>query len=211
MEHLDIVIVGLLVAVAGLALLARLLHIPYPIFLVIGGLVIGFLPGVPNIELPPDMVLLIFLPPLLYAAAFFTSLRDLRANVRPISLLAIGLVLATTTTVAVVAHAAIDGLPWAAAFVLGAIVSPTDPIAATSIARRLGIPRGVVTVVEGESLVNDGSALVLYRVAVAAVVTGSFSVWEAGLRFVISAVGGVAIGIAVGFVVAAVRREIGRA
>src|SRR5919206_937069 len=132
MEHLNIVIVGLLVAVAGLALLARLLHIPYPIFLVIGGLAIGFLPGVPKIELAPDMVLLIFLPPLLYAAAFFSSLRDLRANVRPISLLAIGLVFTTTFGVAAIAHTLIDDLSWKAAVVLGAIVSPTDPIAATS-------------------------------------------------------------------------------
>src|SRR3712207_1289800 len=166
MEHLDIVIVGLLVAVAGLALLARLLHIPYPIFLVIGGLVIGFLPGVPNIELPPDMVLLIFLPPLLYAAAFFSSLRDLRANVRPISLLAIGLVITTMCVVAVVAHAVVDGLSWPAAFVLGAVVSPTDPIAATSIASRLGAPRRYVTIVEGESLVNDATALIAYKYAV---------------------------------------------
>src|ERR687890_2892188 len=138
MEHLDIVIVGLLVAVAGLALLARLLHIPYPIFLVIGGLVIGFLPGVPEIELPPDMVLLIFLPPLLYAAAFFSSLRDLRANVRPISLLAIGLVIATALTVAATAHWVV-GLSWPVAFVLGAIVSPPDGVApATSWRRRAG-------------------------------------------------------------------------
>src|SRR5918996_4803468 len=120
MEHLDIVIVGLLVAVAGLALLARLLHIPYPIFLVIGGLVIGLLPGVPEIELPPDMVLLIFLPPLLYAAAFFTSLRDLRANARQIALLAIPLVGVTMVSVAAVAHYVV-GLEWAVAFVLGAI------------------------------------------------------------------------------------------
>src|SRR5918911_109517 len=118
MGHLNIIIVGLLVAVAGLALLARLLRVPYPIFLVMGGLVIGFLPGVPKIELAPELVLLIFLPPLLYAAAFFSSLRDLRANVRPISLLAIGLVVATSATVALAAHLAL-GLDWRVAAVLG--------------------------------------------------------------------------------------------
>jgi monovalent cation/hydrogen antiporter len=126
MEHLNIIIVGLLVAVAGLALLARLLHIPYPIFLVIGGLAIGFLPGVPKIELAPDMVLLIFLPPLLYAAAFFTSLRDLRANVRPISLLAIGLVVTTTLSIAAAAHWVI-GFSWPVAFVLGRSSRPPMP------------------------------------------------------------------------------------
>src|SRR5918911_4772625 len=134
MEHLNIVIVGLLFAVAGLALLARLLRIPYPIFLVIGGLIIGSLPGVPKIELTPELVLLIFLPPLLYTAAFFSSLRDLRANVRPISLLAIGLVVATSATVALAAHLAL-GLDWRVAAVLGAIVSPTDPVAATAVAQ----------------------------------------------------------------------------
>jgi CPA1 family monovalent cation:H+ antiporter len=150
----------------------------------------------------------VFLPPLLYGAAFFTSLRDLRANLRPISMLAIGLVLATTVAVAVVAHAAVDGLSWGAAFVLGAIVSPTDPLAATAIARRIGVPRRLVTIVEGESLVNDGTALVLYRVAVAAVVSGSFSLWHAGMSFVANAAGGIAIGLAVGYVVRLLRRRL---
>jgi Na+/H+ antiporter len=208
LSHSDeLVLFALLVAGAGLLVLAVRLNIPYPILLVVGGLALGFAPGVPNVELPPDLVLVAFLPPLLYSAAFFTSLRDLRANVRPISLLAIGLVLATTLTVAAVAHAAV-GLDWPSAFVLGAVVSPTDPLAATSIASRVGIPRRVVTIVEGESLVNDGTALVVYRVAVAAVLTGTFSLWEAGLRFVVNAGGGIAIGIAVGAVVAAVRRRL---
>jgi CPA1 family monovalent cation:H+ antiporter len=148
------------------------------------------------------------LPPLLYGAAFFTSLRDLRANVRPIGLLAVGLVVMTTLGVAVVAHALIDGLTWPSAFVLGAIVSPTDPIAATAIARRLGVPRKLVTIVEGESLVNDGSGLVLYRVAVAAVVTGSFSALDTGGLFVVSALGGVAVGLAVGWIVRQARRRL---
>ncbi|HZB81440.1 MAG TPA: Na+/H+ antiporter [Rubrobacteraceae bacterium] len=207
MEHLGIVIVGLLVAVAGLALLARLLHIPYPIFLVIGGLAIGFLPGVPKIELPPDMVLLIFLPPLLYAAAFFTSLRDLRANVRPISLLAIGLVVTTTLSVAAAAHWVI-GFSWPVAFVLGAIVSPTDAVAPATIVRRLGVPRRVITIIEGENLTNDWTALVFYRFAVAAVVSGTFSLWEAGVRFLLAGLGGLAIGLLIGWLIANVRRRI---
>ena len=146
---------------------------------------------------------------MLYGAAFFTSLRDLRANARPIGLLAVGLVLITTLGVAVLAHELIDGLPWASAFVLGAIVSPTDPIAATAIARRLGVPRKLVTIVEGESLVNDGTGLVLYRAAVAAVLSGSFSELETlGGFFLLSALGGVAVGLAVGWIVRQIRRRL---
>ncbi len=201
-------LLGLLVGVGALLALASLVGIPYPILLVLGGLALGFAPGLPDFELPPELVLVAFLPPLLYSSAFFTSLRDLRANVRPISLLAIGLVAATTVGVAAVAHAVVDGLTWPAAFVLGAIVSPTDPIAATTIARRLGVPRRLVTVIEGESLVNDATALVFYRTAVVATVTGAFSLWEAGGRLVIGAVGGVAIGLAVGYVIRQVRRRL---
>ena len=140
---------------------------PYPILLVIGGSLGGFVPGVPDVELDPDIVLLIFLPPLLFNAAYFSSVRDLRADMRPIAINAIGLVLVTMCVVAVAAHAAVPGLPWAAAFALGAIVSPTDPLAATTIMRRLGVPRRITSVIEGESLVNDGTALVAYRTAVA--------------------------------------------
>ena len=209
MEHsFEIVLLDLLVAVVGLLLLASWTRVPYPILLVLGGLGIGFVPGVPTVELEPDLVLLIFLPPLLYSAAFFSSLRDLRANVRPISLLAIGLVLATTLSVAAVAHVVVDGLSWPAAFVLGAILSPTDPVAATAIAGRLGVPRRIVTIVEGESLINDGTALVVYRFSVAAVLSGSFSLWQAGLQFLLSAIGGVAVGLVAGVVVAAVRRRL---
>jgi monovalent cation/hydrogen antiporter len=184
------------------------LRVPYPILLVVGGLALGFAPGLPEVELPPDLVLVGVLPPLLYGAAFFTSLRDLRANVRPVSLLAVGLVLLTMTVVAVVAHAIVPGLPWAAAFVLGAVVSPTDPIAATAIMQRLGVPRRIVSVVEGESLVNDGTALVAYRFAVAAAVTGAFSLLDAGVAFVLNVAGGVAVGLAVGWIVRQVRRRL---
>ena len=210
--HLDVadglVALGLLTVVAALLASAPALRVPYPILLVLGGLALGLVPGVPELELEPELVLFGVLPPLLYGAAFFTSLRDLRANARPIGLLAIGLVIVTTLGVALVAHAVVDGLTWPAAFVLGAIVSPTDPIAATAIARRLGVPRGLVNIVEGESLVNDGTGLVLYRVAVAAVVTGSYSLLETGGTFVVSALGGVAAGLVVGWLVRQVRRRL---
>jgi CPA1 family monovalent cation:H+ antiporter len=199
-------LLALLTGVGALLVLAPLARVPYPILMVLGGLVLSFTPGLPDFDLPPELVLVAFLPPLLYSAAFFTSLRDLRANIQPIGLLAIGLVAATTVSVAAVAHWTID-LPWSAAFVLGAIVSPTDPIAATSIASRLGAPRRIVTIVEGESLVNDATALVLYRVAVVAVTTGAFSLWEAGARLVLNAVAGVAIGLAVGYLIRQVRKR----
>ncbi len=180
---------------------------PYPILLVAGGAALGFFPGLPSVELDPDLVLVIFLPPLLYAAAFFSSLRDLRDNVRPIGLLAIGLVVFTTLLVGVVAHAVVDDLSWAAAFTLGAVLSPTDPVAATAIASRAGAPRRFVTIIEGESLVNDATALIAYKVAVGAVVTGSFSLVDAGGEFVLNAVAGVAHRrSSVGAVVAWVRR-----
>jgi monovalent cation/hydrogen antiporter len=208
MEHIEVFLIGLFLAVAGLSTLARRLSIPYPILLVIGGLVLGVVPGLPEVELEPDLVLVIFLPPLLFYAAFNSSLRDLRADARAISLTSIGLVLATTCAVAVIAHEAIDGMPWAMAFALGAIVSPTDPVAATAIMRRLSVPRRLVTVVEGESLVNDASALIAYRVAVAAAVGGTFSLGEAALDFVVAAGGGVAVGLAAGWVIGEVRRRL---
>src|SRR3954451_12354332 len=166
-HELEWAVVGLLAAVVALLVLAQRSRIPYPILFVLGGLALGFVPGLPEIELAPELVLLIALPPLLYSAAFFSSLRDLRANVRSLGLLAVGLVLATTVAVAWVAHAEV-GLSWEAAFVLGAIVSPTDPVAATAVAARAGLPRRIVTIVEGESLLNDGTGLVAYRVAVGA-------------------------------------------
>jgi Na+/H+ antiporter len=200
----ELVLLALLIAVTALTALAPALRVPYPILLVLGGLALGFIPGVPEVSLPPELVLVGVLPPLLYAASFFTSLRDFRANLKPIGLLAIGLVVATMLGVAAVAHLA-TGLSWPASFVLGAVVAPTDPIAATAIARRFGVPRRIVTIVEGESLVNDATALVLYGVAVTAVVTGSFSLLEGGLDFVVSVIGGIAVGLAVGWIVALVR------
>src|SRR5690242_92909 len=162
----------------------------------------------PHLTLPPEVVLVAILPPLLYSSAFFTGLRDLRANLRPISLLAVGLVLATMLGVAWVAHSAIDGLSWASAFTLGAVVSPTDALAATEIARRVNAPRRVVAVIEGESLVNDGIALVLYKTAVTAAVAGSFSLWHASWRLLLNVIGGLVIGLAVGWCVRQVRRRV---
>jgi Na+/H+ antiporter len=206
--HDSLVLAGLLVAVAALLIAAGVVRVPYPILLVLGGLGLSFVPGIPEIQLAPDLVLIAVLPPLLYGAAFFTSLRDLRENAGAISLLAVGLVLTTMLAVAAVAHFFIPDLSWQGAFVLGALVSPTDPTAAAAIGERLGLPRRIVALVEGESLVNDGTALVAYKFAVAAVVTGSFSLAHAAGSFVLNVVGGIAIGLAIGFVIRQLRRRL---
>ena len=194
-------VVLLLVVVLALVTLAQRVVIPYPILLVLGGLVLSFLPAVPVVPLHPDLVFLIFLPPILWSAAYFTSLRDFVKNFRPIVLLAVGLVLATSAAVAVVARWIIPGLSWPVAFALGAIVSPPDAVATTAIARRLGLPHRIVTILEGESLVNDATALVLYRAAVAAAaLSGAFAPGEIVLQFATAAVGGIVIGLVVGVV-----------
>jgi monovalent cation/hydrogen antiporter len=205
--HDSLILLAIIGAGAGLLALAPLLRVPYPILLVLGGLALGFVPGMPHVVLRPDVVLVAILPPLLYSSAFFTSLRDLRRNIRPLSLLAVALVFVTMLSVAVVCHSAISGLSWPVCFVLGALVAPTDAVAANAIASRLGVPRRLATLIEGESLINDATALVAYRFAVAAVVTGSFSFWHATWHFVGDVVGGVAIGLAVGFVLRQVRRR----
>src|SRR5476651_2726862 len=192
------IFVGLLLAVAVLALLARKLHIPYPILFVVGGLLLGWIPGLPQVRLDPDLVFLFILPPLLFPAALFTSWRDFRANLRPISLLAIGLVLFTTIAVAYLAHYFMH-LPLAVGFVLGAIISPPDAIAATAIAERLKIPRRIITILEGESLVNDATALVAYLFARRAVETGTFSLAHASVQFFVVGIGGIFTGLTVGW------------
>jgi Na+/H+ antiporter len=204
---LQIVIAALFVSAAGLNALANWLQVPYPIPLVLGGLVLGLVPGIPDIQLDPDLVLLVFLPPLLYSSAFFADLRALREDARVIALSAIGLVLATAAAVAVIGHELI-GLPWAMSFALGAIVSPTDPAAATAIMRRVGAPRRMVNVLEGESLFNDATALVAYKVAVAAAIGASFSTGHTVLEFLRDAGGGLAIGLAVGWAIGEVRRRV---
>src|SRR6266705_2610484 len=191
-------VMGLLAAVAALALLARKIPVPYPILLVLGGLGLALIPGLPQARLDPQLVFLVFLPPLLYPAALFTPWRDFRNNLRPIGLLAVGLVLFTTVGVGFLSHYFIEDLPLAAGFVLGAIISPPDAIAASAIAERLHIPRRILTILEGESLVNDATALVAFRFAVVAVTTGTFSLAHASGQFFIVGLGGILIGLAVG-------------
>jgi monovalent cation/hydrogen antiporter len=207
MRLLELVL-GLLVAVAGLTLLGRKLPIPLPILQVLGGLILGLIPGVPLVRLSPDLIFLVFLPPLIYPAAWFTSWRDFHANLRPIVLLAVGLVLFTTAAVGFLVHWLIPEFPLAAGFVLGAIISPPDAIAATAITQRLHVPRRIVTILEGESLVNDATALVAYRFATAAVVTGSLSWGKVAGQFFLVGLGGIAIGLTVGAIAAAVLKRI---
>jgi Na+/H+ antiporter len=206
MNALELVLV-LLVVAAGLAVAAERLRVPYPVLLVVGGLALAFVPGLPRVRIDPALVLLLFLPPLLFSAAWFTSWRDFSANRRPIALLAVGLVVVTTTGVAWVAHTLIPGMSWPVCFVLGAIVSPPDAVAATAVTQRLKVPRRIVTIVEGESLVNDASGLVAYKFAVASVATGSFSVAQAGGKFLFVAAGGLAMGFAVAWLVAQIHRR----
>jgi Na+/H+ antiporter len=208
MDQIEVILVSLLVAVVVLGTAARAIHVPYPIVLVVGGLALGLALGPDDtVTLDPDLVLVIFLPPLLYSSAFFANLHDLRRDMRVISTLAIGLVLATMCTVAVVAHAVVDDMSWPVAFVLGAIVSPTDPVAATEILRRMRVPRRLVSIIEGESLLNDGTALVAYHTAIKAV-GASFVIWSAAGDFAINAAGGIAIGLVAGKVLVEVRRRI---
>ncbi len=207
MNAVELILVLLATSVA-LAIGAERLRLPYPIVLVGGGLILAFGSGLPRVAIPPELVLVIFLPPLLFSAAWFTSWRDFSAHVRSIGLLAVGLVVATTVGVAAVAHALIPGLPWAVAFVLGAIVSPPDAVAATAVMQRLRVPTRLVTVLEGESLVNDATGLVAFQVALAAVVSGGFSATHAVGRFAFVAAGGVAFGLLVGWLVAHVHRRL---
>jgi CPA1 family monovalent cation:H+ antiporter len=191
---------------------ADLVAIPYPIVLVVGGLAIGLVPALPDVALDPDVVFLVFLPPLLHAAGFQASPQELRAEKAALSWLAGGLVLITMGAVAVVAHELVDGLSWPAAFVLGAVVAPTDPVSAAATFTRIPVPERVRLLVEGEAMLNDATALVAYRIALAAAVSGTFAVDHAALDFVVSALGGIAIGLGVGFVeVLVLRRQADRA
>jgi CPA1 family monovalent cation:H+ antiporter len=198
------VLVFLLLAVALLAGMGLRSGVPYPVALVLGGLVIGLVPGLPSPELDPEIVFFVFLPPLLYSAAVTTSWPDLRAEWRPIVLLAVGLVLLTIAAVAEVAHLVMD-IPWAAAFTLGAVLGPTDPVSAAAVLDRLGVTGHTKTVLEGESLVNDGTGLVAYKLALAAVATSAGSPPHIAFEFVKVAAGGIAIGLAAGWVFAHLR------
>jgi Na+/H+ antiporter len=190
-------ILAILVAIAILFEIARRLGVPYPTLLVLGGLALAFVPGLPRIKLEPDLVLLVFLPPLLFSAATESPIRDLRANRAPLLRLSVGLVIFTMVIVGAVMQAAIPGLGWAAALTLGAIVAPTDALAATTVFRRLGAPRTIRTLIEGEALFNDATALVAYRAAVVAV-GGTFVLSDSIVGFFVAAVGGIAIGAVVG-------------
>ena len=207
MNPIELVLV-LLVVAAFLAVVSQRLDLPYPLLLVVGGLGLAFIPGLPRVRIDPGLVLVIFLPPLLFAAAWFTSWRDFAANRRPIVLLAVGLVVASMSGVAFIAHAVVPGMSWPVAFVLGAVVSPPDAVAATEVTRRLKIPRRIVTIIEGESLVNDATGLVGYKLALVAVSTGTFSFAAAGGQFAVVALGGIAVGFAVGWGVAQIHRRL---
>ena len=207
MEVLITVLV-VLVVVATVYEIAQRVGVPYPSLIVLGGVALAFIPALPRLALEPDLVLLVFLPPLLFGAAVGTPLRDLRQNLFPIARLSIGLVIVTTAVVAIVAQAAIPSLGWAAAFTLGAIVAPTDALAATTVFRRLGMPRIVVTLIEGEGLLNDATALIAYRTATIAVASGTFILSQALGSFVIAAVGGIVIGVVVGRVAGEILRRL---
>ncbi len=205
---LELVLLLMICAVA-LSWLARHFKFPYPIALVVGGALLGLIPKLPQFPFDPQLILVIVLPPVLYQAALLTSWTDFKANIRPISLLAIGLVIATTLAVGFAFKFMVPSVPWAAAFVLGAIISPPDAVAATTILSRLNIPRHVVTILEGESLVNDASGLVIYKLAIVAVLTGTFSFAEASTQFAMVSVGGVVIGMLLAFVYIAIHRRLG--
>jgi CPA1 family monovalent cation:H+ antiporter len=194
-------LVSILAALVALALLAKKLRLPYPVVFVLGGLVLAIIPGVPTIELQPDLVFLLFLPALIFGDGWTTDYPSFKRYAQPIFMLAIGLVAFTSLAVAFVAHWMM-GFPLALGFVLGAILSPTDAVATDAIAEEVGLPRQVLSIISGESLVNDASGLVIYRFAVAAVLTGAFSLLSAALTFVYVAVGGVAVGLAIAWAIA---------
>lgn len=196
--HLVEALIGLTAACLVLALLARWLRLPYAVMLIFGGMVLAFIPGLPQIELDPQFALAFFLPPLLQASAYRTDWAEFRTNLRAILQLAVGAVLFTAFCVAVAARMLIPDLPWGAAIALGAIVAPPDAVAAAAVLQGLRVPRRIVAILEGESLINDASALVLYRFAVAAVGAGSFVFGEAGFTFAAVAAGGALVGWAFG-------------
>lgn len=203
-----IVVLTLLAAVVGLSAFSARTRIPSPTLMILAGLVVALLPGQMHIALKPELVLMIFMPPILYGAAWDTTWHDFWRNIRPISLLAVGLVFATTAAVALVAKALIPGMPWAVAFVLGAIVSPPDAAAATAVCSKLRVPKRIITILEGESLVNDASGLIAYKFALAAAMTGVFSWGDAGIELVRAGIGGVAYGIVVGWIMSLIHKQV---
>lgn len=202
------VVLALLVAIVALGLLAQRLQLPAPALLVLGGVAIAVVPGLPPVAFEPHLIFTVFIPPLLYRASLLASWRDLRADFKPIALLSVGLVVFTTVVVGVAVHAVVPTLPLGAAFALGALVSPPDAAAATAFLRQLVVPRRIATILEGEGLVNDATAIIAYRMAVAAVVTGTFSLGAAGLQFLRVGVLGVAVGLAIGWLILQLRERI---
>src|SRR5215471_11745131 len=196
-----------LVAIGLLSIVARKIRIPYPILLTVGGVVLALVPGLPVIHLDPQLVFNLFLPPLIYPAAVYTSWRDFRTNLRPILFLAIGLVLLTMTALAFLFHY-LTGLPLAVGFVFGALISPPDAVAALAVTQNLRVPRKIVVILEGESLVNDATSFISFRFAVAAVMTGAFSLQQASLRFLVVAAGGICVGLAVGWLATQVQKRL---
>lgn len=207
MHNFEIVVIIFAILIVLMALANRL-RIPSPILLVVMGLTLGFVPALPSFTLNPEVVFLLFLPPILYDAASHTSWHDFRAEIRPISTLAILLVFFTSVSVAVASYYFIPGFSWPMAFVLGAIVSPPDAVAASGIIKGLGLNRRVITILQGESLVNDASALIAYRFAIAAMTTGSFIMWQAGLEFMILVAGGITIGAIIGYLFIQIHKRI---
>src|SRR6266436_4660369 len=196
-----------LVAVALLALVARKIGVPYPILLTIAGGLLAFVPSLPTIRLDPKLVFDLFLPPLIYPAAVYTSWRDFRANLRSILPLAIFLVLLTMTATAYLLHA-LTGLPLAVGFVFGALISPPDAVAALAVTQNLRVPRKIIVILEGESLVNDATSFISFRFAVAAVMTGTFSLAQASLQFLFVAAGGICVGVAVGWLIVQLQKRL---
>jgi len=203
-------IFAFLVATAVLALISKRLRVAYPIVFVVAGALLGFVPNLPVIALQPDLIFLIVLPVVLFGAAWTTDLVELRRNLRPITLLTIGLVIFTTVMVAGIAHAMIAGMPWPAAFTLGAIIAPTDAIAAESIAEGMSVPRRIVAIISGESLVNDASSLIVYRFAVATGITGTFVAASVIPQFFLVSIGGIVVGLAIGVAVHWIHKQLRR-
>jgi CPA1 family monovalent cation:H+ antiporter len=199
------ILVFLLIVIAAVAVVADRLKIPPSILLVLTGVVLALIPGLPRVELSPEFVLLIVLPPLIYWSAVAMSWSEFRFNLRPISLLAVGGVLFTTSATAAAGHWLL-GFSWPVGFTLGAIVSPPDPVAPLSIARRMELPRRILVILEGEGLANDATALILYRFAVAAVAAGAFSLRQAVGTFAAIIAGEILWGVGVGWIMLRLRR-----
>ncbi len=207
MEDFKIVVLIMAILIS-LTAIANKRKLPFPVLLLIAGLIIGFIPGLPELAMDPHVIFVIIIPPLLYDAASKTSWHEFRTSIRPISALAITLVFFTSLSVAVTAYYMIPGFTWPLAFILGAVVSPPDAISASGIIKRLGLNRKVITILEGESLVNDATALIMYRFAVAAVATGTFVFWEAGLHFLLIASVGILIGVIIGILFVLAHKKI---